>query len=202
MTHPTNRRTVIGGALAALGLTALPAGLQAAARPYQVNPKAASIKFLFTLNGNTQTGTAPLSRASLQIDPGNLVSSTADVTADISRARTGLIFATDALKSQSVLNTAQFPTARFRSSRVILGPGGRISDGAAIEGELTLRGVTHKIRFDAALYRPRGTAADDLDELQVRLRGAISRKAFGATGYPELVADRVGLDITADIRAT
>ena len=49
--------------------------------------------------------------------------------------------------------------------------------------------------------RPPGTAPDDLSVLTIELSGEMSRTAFGATGYPELVADRVGLDIRAVIRA-
>lgn len=193
-----SRRAVLFAALASPALS-LPA--HSAARPYTIAAGSAEIEFLFDLNGITQRGTAPLSRANLQIDPDNLAASTADVRADVSRARTGLIFATDAMKSASVLYTEAFPEARFRSTRVILGRDGRISDGAALEGQLTLRGVTKPIRLEASLFRPQGSAAGDLSVLDIRLRGAISRTAFGAAGYPKLVTDRVGLDIRARIKA-
>ena len=123
------------------------------------------------------------------------------MTADLTAARTGLIFATQAMKSASVLDTERFPTARFRATRVTLGRSGRLSEGAALDGDLTLRGITRPVRFDAALFRPPGSAPDDLSLLDIRLRGAISRTAFGAAGYPDLVADGVGLDIRARIRA-
>lgn len=187
--------------LMALGLAALAQPSFAAARPYGLGPNGATITYLFTLNGGQVKGTVPVGRADLRIDPGNLAASTADVTADIRRARTGLIFATEALKSESVLNAASFPQARFASTRVTLGAGGRISDGATIEGDLTLRGVTRPVRFAAALYRKRGSTADDLSALDVRLQGKISRSAFGATGYADLVEDTVGIDIRADIAA-
>lgn len=191
-----HRRTLLASALAALVAPA--AG--AAPTRYTLNAGASRIAYLFELSGNTVTGTAPVSRADLRIDPGALQNSTATVTADLTRARTGLIFATDALKSASVLNVAAHPEARFTSTEVRLGPDGRISGGAALIGRLTLRGVTRTVRFDAGLFRPPGSAANDLSRLTVRLQGAVRRSDFGATGYPSLVADRVGIDITAEIR--
>jgi len=179
---------------------ALPA--HAAPRAYSVKPGSAEITFLFSLSGAAQQGTAPLITADLRIDPSNLAASKATVAANLARARTGLIFATQALKSPSVLDTVTHPTARFQSTRVILGPNGRISDGAALLGRLTLRGVTRDIRFKADLFRPRGSAADDLSTLDVRLSGSISRAAYGATGYADLVPDKIDLQIRAEITAS
>lgn len=198
MPYSVTRRTLLKTALATPAL-ALPA--QAAMQPYDLDKSNATIQFLFDLSGMTQIGTAPLQSADVQIDPDNLATSQADVTADLTRARTGLIFATEAMKSASVLDTDTHPLARFRSTKLRLGRDGRISNGALLEGQLTLRGATRTIRFDATLFRPQGSAPGDLRVLDIRLTGAISRTEFGATGYPDLVADRVGLDIRAKIRA-
>jgi len=139
--------------------------------------------------------------AARRVDPRNLAASAADGRADRPRARTGVVLATEALKSASVLDVAQFPEARFVSTAVRLSSSGRLSDGAVLEGRLTLRGITQPVRFDADLFRAPGTAPDDLRRLSVRLRGAVRRSAFGATGYASLVADEVGIDITAEIEA-
>ena len=40
------------------------------------------------------------------------------------------------------------------------------------------------------------------DELTVRLKGSVSRKDFGATGFADMVGDEVTLDIRAHIRLT
>ena len=78
---------------------------------------------------------------------------------------------------------------------------GRLSGGARISGRLTLRGVTRSQDLTASIYRPPGSDPNDLQSLTVLLSGQLSRADFGATGYPELVTDNVGLDITAVIRA-
>ncbi len=192
------RRTILHYALAT-GLMTGPT--LAAPRRYSLRADGARIAFAFSLNGQTQTGTAPLQSADLRIDTDNLASSTADVTADISKARTGLFFATEALKSASVLDTRTYPTARFVSTQVHLGPSGRLSEGAFLEGALTLRGVTRKIRFNADLFRPAGSNRDELEQLEVRLKGQFDRRDFGAIGYADLVDPIVGLDIHAKISA-
>ena len=192
------RRRILAGALAA---TALPQDAAAVPRRYRIDPADAEIRFIFIANGTAQPGTAPLSRADLKIDPARLEASTADVTADLTRVRAGLVLVTQALKGADMLDTARHPTARFRSTGVRLGAAGRLSDGAIITGGLTLRGVTRPLRLDASVYRPPGTAPDDLDLLDVRLGGRISRGAYGISGFADLVDDTVRLDIRVRIRA-
>ncbi|MEL6450725.1 MAG: YceI family protein [Pseudomonadota bacterium] len=187
--------------LLALGLAALATPSLAAPRPYRLGGAGATITYTFTLNGNPVTGTVPVDSANLRIDPSDLVASTADVTADVRRARTGFVFATEALKSASVLDARAFPLARFQSTAVRLGAGGRISDGATVDGLLTLRGQTRPVRFAADIFRPRGSAPDDFSALTVALKGAVNRNDFGASGYADLVEDRVGIDINAEIVA-
>lgn len=192
----TRRRVILS---LAAGLTA-PAA-HSAARAYVLDPGASRVGFSFTLNGAPVQGEMPVARADIRIDTANLAASSADVTLDAAGAGTGLIFATQAMKGPEVLDTARHPQIRFVSRRIRLGAGGRISDGAVMTGDLTLRGVTRRISLDAALYRLPGSAPQDLDVLDVRLSGQISRAGFGAAGYATLVGDTVTLDIRARIRA-
>ena len=111
-----HRRHLLLSALAALA-----APVYAAPQRYVLGPDGATIAYTFRLNGTPVTGTVPVHQANLRIDPGNLAASTADVTADIRRARTGLLFATQALISPDVLDAQRHPLARFTSTRVVLG---------------------------------------------------------------------------------
>lgn len=180
---------------------ALPSTALAAPTRYQLEPDHSHVGFKFKLNGIAQNGSMPVERADITIDPQNLSTSRIDVAVTAARARTGLVFITQALASPGVLNSAQFPTIRFVSRRITLGASGRISDGAQITGDLTVRGITRSVTLQAALYRPRGTAPDDLSQLDVVLRGGLNRHDFGASGFPDLVADTVILDIRARINA-
>lgn len=181
---------------------ALASTAQAAPTRYTLNQGDSNVGFSFTMGGGAQKGTMPIKSASITIDPENLTASHVEVIVDVAGAHTGLIFATQALIGPDVLNAAQYPTIRFVSRKVKLAADGRLSGGAHIIGDLTLRGVTRPVTLQANLYRQRGSVAGDLSRLTVQLTGQVSRSAFGAVGYPDLVADTVGLDITAVIKAT
>ncbi len=179
--------------------TLLPQAAFAQLTPYRLDAAESSVGFTFTLNGIAQSGTMPVTRADIQVDPARLDASTVDVNA--SKARTGLIFATDALKGASVLDTATYPEVRFVSRRVTLAEDGRLSGGATILGDVTLRGITKPLTLKADLYRERGTDAGDLSTLNIQLTGNVNRSAFGANGFAGLVGDTVTLKIRALIRS-
>ena len=172
----------------------------AAPQTYVIDPGASRITYVFSISGRKQRGTVPLQSADVQVDLQDLTKCRADVTADLRNAKTGVIFITDALKSPSVLDAETYPIARFVSTKVRLGRNGRISEGATLEGNMTLRGVTRPISLNANLFRPAGAASDDLSRLSVQLRGALNRSDYGAIGFPDLVADHVEIEIDADIR--
>lgn len=189
------RRTLIAG------LTAWPAlgAAQAALIPYALAARGTSVGFSFDLSGVTQSGTMPVQSATIRLDTGRLQNSKVDVILNVANARTKLPFARGPMLGESVLDADSHPTIRFTSTKIRLGPGGRISDGASITGDLTVRGITRPVTLDAALYRKPGSTADDLDALSIQLTGALDRHAYGASGYPDLVDDKVALDIRAEI---
>jgi polyisoprenoid-binding protein YceI len=196
------RRTAMTALACLVPAFSLASVSQAAPTRYTLNKGDSNVGFSFVMGGSAQKGTMPVQNAKITIDPSNLAASQVDVSVSVAGARTGLIFATQALIGPDVLNAAQYPTIRFVSRSVKLAADGRLSGGARVLGDLTLHGVTRPVTLNANLYRQRGSAADDLSHLTVQLTGQISRSAFGAVGYPDLVADAVGLDITAVISAS
>ena len=190
------RRTLLAG-LATLPLTR---AARAGRRPYRLVPSGTSVDFTFDLSGIAQSGTMPIQSADIQIDLADLANSRVNVILNVARARTRLPFARKPMLSAEVLDAARFPTIHFVSTQIQLGEGGRISRGAKVTGDLTLRGVTRPITLQAELYRRPGSAADSLDDLSIRLTGALNRHDFGASGFADLVQDTVGLDIRAEIK--
>lgn len=188
-------------AFAALALILLANPGHAAPTRYTLDESVSQVGFIYTLNGADQKGTMPVAQADLMIDPQNLRASTVDVHVNVRKTRTGLIFATDALKAPSVLDAAQYPTIRFVATAIRLGANGRMSEGAQIDGNLTMRGVTRPVTFQASLFRMQGSAPDDLSVLTIRLTGTLRRSDFNASGYSDLVGDMVNLDIIARIQA-
>mgnify|MGYP003681888048 CR=1 FL=1 len=138
--------------------------------------------------------------AEILVDPANLAASRVDISLDVDSVRTPLPFARQALIGPDMLDVGQFPTVRFTSTKVRLAADGRLSGGATISGNLTVHGVTRQVTLDAGLFRAKGSAPDDLSLLTVQLSGQLSRSAFGASGYGDLVGDPVDLNIVAIIR--
>ncbi len=178
----------------------MPLAAGAAPVAYQLEPQKSEVGFVFTLNGSAARGEMPVTASDIRIDLAALQRSSIDVSVDVTRARTGFFFATEALKGRSVLDANNHSTIRFRSTRIRLNGAGRLSDGARIDGMLTMRGVTRPVTLSAGLFRQAGTEAGDLSRLSFRIKGQLSRSAFGASGYANLVEDMVTLDITARVR--
>lgn len=195
-----SRRTFISSLAAFASPVSLAQPAVARAVRYALDVDAAHVGFTYTLGGGAQTGQMPITRADVVVNPADLAASTVNVVLNPARVRTGFFFATEALKGPSMLHTDQFPDIRFTSTQVQLAPSGRLSDGATLVGDLTVRDITRSVSLDAALFRPRGSAPDDLSVLTILLSTEISRSAFGATGFGDIVEDVVGLDIEATIR--
>lgn len=167
----------------------------AAPRDYSLDERASDVGFSWVFGEDTFTGTMEIARADLSIDFDEVSNSQVFVAVDASRAEAGFPFATEAMRGPRVLDTANHPLISFRSrSFTRTGPG-----TARIEGDLTVRGVTRPAALSAQIYRAPGSEAGDLSRLTVLLGGALSRAAFGADGWSDLVGDTVTLDITATI---
>ena len=81
----------------ALFLT-LPSVSSAEAVPYRLQSDRSEVGFIYTLSGSANRGSMPVKSADIRIDFDRFTNSTADVTVNVASARTGLIFATEALK--------------------------------------------------------------------------------------------------------
>jgi polyisoprenoid-binding protein YceI len=169
-------------------------GAPAAAAPghYILDADASTVAFAWDFGPDEIEGRMPVSRADLTIDFARVADSTVDVAVNVAGAEAGFPFATQAMKGPKVLDAARFPEIVFHSTRV-----SREGDGARIEGNITIRGVTRPAILSAQIYRRAGSAEGDLSRLSVLLTGAVSRSAFGATGWSDLAGDEVRLRILA-----
>lgn len=186
--------------LAALALVAtLATALSAGALPrrYALKPDTSSVGFVADFGSDRITGRMPVTRAELTLDFASLANCRVSVTLDAAGATASLPFAAQAMKGPLVLDTGAHPEITFVSTAVH-----DSSDGAVIEGLLTIRGVTRPITLDASLYRRNGTKPGDLDHLVIRLTGTVHRSDYGAGGWADMVGDAIQLDILASIDRT
>ncbi len=168
-----------------------------AAKPvrYVLESGKSTVGFTYQFSGKPTKGTMPITSADLTIDFAALEKSMVQVVLNVKKARAGFIFATEALRGKSVLDVANHPQIRFVSTKV-----SRSGNGAKITGMVTIRGITRPLTLMAGFYRQKGSDPTDLSHLSILLTGTISRSAFGATGYPDLVGEQIDLRILVRIR--
>lgn len=170
------------------------APLAALAEParYRLDQANSQVEFTYKISGQDSSGTMPISQADLVLDFDQAARSSALVVLNPKGVKTGLVLATQALKSAEVLHTERHPQIRFESRKIWATTG-----GATMIGDVTIRGVTQPLTLAAKIYRPQGSAAGDHSRLSVVLTGQVDRRAFGADGYGDLVGPLVDLRITA-----
>jgi polyisoprenoid-binding protein YceI len=179
---------------ALLGTALLATPALAAPRRYLLDRENSTVAFTYRMNGQALTGRMPLASADIMLDVDNPPNSQVSAEIDASRADAGPFYATEAMKSESVLDTAHYPLIRFRSDRVE----GTVQR-ARVHGLVTIRDVTERFSLDTVLYRQRGTEEGDRSRLSILLTGDIDRRRFGAGGYPAIVDPVIRLQILTRI---
>lgn len=91
---------------------------------------------------------------------------------------------------EEFFDARQYPTLHFVSAPVARAT---LEGGGALEGQLTLRGVTRPVRFQ--LLPAHCTA----DACTIEARGELERSAFGMTGHRAVLSDHVQLGLSIAI---
>lgn len=161
---------------------------------YRLDRENSRVGFSWFLGSEENKGQMAVKSAALSLDFERLANSQVSVAVDVTKARAGFAFATQGLKSRQILWADRFPTINFVSKRFR-----RNGDGALVDGDITIRGVTRPITLNASLFRPAGADPTDRSKLTIRLNGSVSRAAFGADGFSDLAGDEVKIRIVARI---
>lgn len=177
-----------------LVLCGLPMIAAAAPVAYTIDPNETEVGFSYRLATTKGRGVMPIDSANLRLDFKKVSRSEVSVVMNAAAASTGLPFVTNAMKGETVLDTRRFPQIRFVSTSV---SGGRT--GVVVRGNLSIRGVTRPVDLSARFFRKQDRDPGDLSRLTILLEGEVSRAAFGAGGFPDLVGDTIKLRILATI---
>lgn len=171
---------------------ALATPVVAAPAKYALDAQGSTVSFETDFGPDRITGRMPVTRADLTLDFDKVANSDVAVTLDVSNAQASFPFAAQAMRGPKVLDARSYPEITFASTSVR-----KAGDGATVEGNVTIRGVTRPMTLAAQIWRQQGSAQGDLSHLTVRLTGAVNRSDFGATGWNDMVGDQVRLDILA-----
>jgi polyisoprenoid-binding protein YceI len=135
----------------------------------------------------------------LNLDESDLSKSTVQATIDASSIETRDAQRDAHLKSADFLDVEKFPSMSFKSSEITL-----VRDGElAVEGDLTIRDTTRKVRFE--VEGPTPPTKDPWGNTRVGISATtkINRKDFGLTWNAALETGGllVGEDVTITIEA-
>jgi polyisoprenoid-binding protein YceI len=167
----------------ALVLVLLPALAQAA--PWRLDPRT-TVAVDVAWEGSTVVVRFPPPTGIVDFDPDHPEKARATVTVSARGATTGVPLVDALVRSDGYLGAETWPEMSFRLDR--LTPTSKQT--AEVVGQITLRGVTRPITFQAQVIRY-GPAADDPDRFEAGfdLTGSIDRTAFGSTGgLPQVAA--------------
>lgn len=189
----------------ALVLTAVgPASAQVVTAPAQVQAGAykldsdhGKITWSVTHFGfSTYIGQFATVNATLKVDPKNLGATALEATIDTNSLGTLNAALDKHLKSADFLDTAKFPTAAFKASKVTQ-TGDKTAD---IAGDLTLHGVTRPVVVHATFNQAGPNPLVKTYQLGFSGSATIKRSDFGITSYVPAISDEVTLTIEAEFR--
>lgn len=138
------------------------------------------------LNFNETTGTVVLDKDAKDAQ--------VNITIDMTSVNTGFKEFDGHIQGADFLDTAQFPTATFKSTKVVF-------DGdkpASIEGDLTIKGVTKPVTLTVMSFFNGPHPMLKKEAIGANATAVISRTEFNAGTFAPAVGDKVTLDIALE----
>ena len=174
---------------------ALCAAAQAAPEAYLVDPARTQPRLSLAYFGYA----VPLAR--FKRSSGRVVfdrvlrTASADVIVDTDSIDTGHSAIDRLIQGEEFLNTARYPKAVFRSSRVHF-----VGDRPVkIDGTLTLKGVTQRVDLVVNSFRRLSPPARRRETLAVGAFSTVKRSDFGLGGLVPHVGDAIRVDIEIEV---
>ncbi|HEX4025651.1 MAG TPA: YceI family protein [Steroidobacteraceae bacterium] len=181
--------------VAALSVLAVAYATSAFAAPttYQFDPNHSYVRFSYNHMGfSTQQQRFNKVTGSVTYDP-QAQSGSTDVVIDLKSVDTGSPLS-EHLQGTDFFNTAQYPTATFKSTSVRF----RGGEPVAIEGNLTIKGVTRPVTLTVTHFK-QGTNMMKKAAIGADAVGHIKRSEFNLGKFAPMVSDEV--TITVDFEA-
>ena len=185
--HPLRRPTICP--LQALAIAALTVVFAPTlyAQVYRIDPERTSIAFGVLEMGFWQR-TGRFGRTSGRIDY-DMAAETGSVelAVDAASVQTGWDLRDRFVRGENMLDTVHHPLLQFRSTAMTFAQHRLV----AVDGALTLRGVTRPVRLDVRHLRCGSDGEDGGERCDAEIVGRISRHAFGMDFAYPLVGDDV-----------
>jgi polyisoprenoid-binding protein YceI len=117
-----------------------------------------------------------------------------DITIDMNSVDTGLDDFDKHLRGADFLDTAAYPTATFKSTRVRFEGDRPVS----VEGHLTIKGITRPVTLTVTSFVNQMHPMQKKDAIGANATTVIKRSEFNAGAFVPAVSDEVTLDIAIE----
>lgn len=166
-----------------------------AAETYNIDPHHANINWNANHFGfSNPSGHFNVSKGTLVLDEAKPENSKVDVTIDVDGLTTGIADFDKHLKSADFLDTAKYPTATFKSTKVdVTG-----KDTAKVTGNLTLHGITKPVILDMKLNKIAPSPMTTKKTAGFSGKITLLRSQFGIDKYVPNISDEVQIQIEAE----
>ncbi len=121
-------------------------------------------------------------------------SGSVDITIDAKSIDTGSALFNEHIQGEDFLHTAQFPTASFKSTKVIF----KGDKPAEIIGDLTLKGVTKQVTLTVTSFLAMPHPMQKKDAIGADAYTVVKRTDFNMGKYAPNVGDEVRIDIALE----
>lgn len=117
-----------------------------------------------------------------------------DITIDMTSVDTGSNLFNGHIQGADFLDTAKFPTATFKSTKVVF----QGDKPATIDGDLTIKGVTQPVTLTVTHFNNMEHPMMKKDAIGANASTLIKRSAFNAGKYAPMVGDDVTITISLE----
>lgn len=117
-----------------------------------------------------------------------------DIVIDTKSVNTGYTTFNEHIQGEDFLDTAKYPTATFKSTKVVF-------DGdkpVAVEGNLTLKGVTRPVTLTVTSFQAMPHPMLKKDAIGANAHVVVKRSEFNAGKYAPYVGDEVRIDVAVE----
>ena len=179
---------------AAILLAATSAAAVAAPETYQVDGTHTFPRFSYNHHGlSIQTSQFNITTGTVTLDK-EARTGAVDITIDTRAIDTGSAVFNEHIQAEDFLDTAKYPTATFKSTRVVF----EGDQPRAIEGDLTIKGITKPVTLQVTHFATMTHPMLKKDAIGANASTLIKRSEFNAGKYAPYVGDEVTITVAIE----
>ena len=166
----------------------------AAPETYQVDGTHTFPRFSYNHHGlSIQTSQFNITTGTVTLDK-EAKTGAVDITIDTRAIDTGSAVFNEHIQAEDLLDTAKYPTATFKSTRVVFAG----DQPQAIEGDLTIKGVTKPVTLKVTHFAAMTHPMLKKDAIGANASTQIKRSEFNAGKHAPYVGDEVTITVAIE----